>query len=183
MKTSKFSATMQITAICTAVLTLVFSLLHLQWEQPVLLPLAITFGTTCYHFSMRLLVGTLVPNRFNYRSRWFQPRQFEAVLYRKLRLKQWKTQMPTYNPKLFSLQDNSLEQIVCNMCQAEVVHEIIILLSFIPLLFSAASDGFWPFLITSVLAACFDALFVMLQRFNRPRIIKLLEFQSRRSAR
>lgn len=183
MKTSKFAATMQITAICTAALTFLFYLLYLYFKQSILLSLAITFGTTCYHFSMRLLVGTLVPNRFNYQHPWFQTRQFEAKLYKKLQLKQWKTQMPTYNPKLFSLQDNSLEQILCNMCQAEVVHETIIPLSFIPLLFSSVLEGFWPFLITSVLAACLDSLFVMLQRFNRPRIMKMLELQARRSAR
>ena len=183
MKTSKFAATMQITAICTAVLTSAFYLLHLDFAWPAFLPLAITFGTTCYHFAMRLLVGALIPNRFDYQRPWFQLWQFETKLYQKLRLKKWKTQMPTYNPKLFSLEDNSLEQIACNMCQAEVVHEIIIPLSFIPLLFSSVLDGFWPFLITSILAAGFDSLFVMLQRFNRPRIIKMLERQARRSVR
>ena len=87
--------------------------------------------------------------------------------------------MPTYNPKLFSLQENSLEEILCNMCQAEVVHEVIILLSFVPLAFSLVWDSFFVFLITSVLAAGFDLLFVMLQRFNRPRVAKL----ARRDAR
>ena len=183
MKTSKFAATMQITAICTALLTLVFFCLYALWGQPVILSLTITFGTTFFHFIMRLIVGTLIPNRFSYRSRWFQPRRFETALYKKLRLKHWKGQMPTYNPKLFSLQDNSLEQIARNMCQAEVVHEVIILFSFIPLLFSRPLDAFVPFLVTSILAAGFDLLFVILQRFNRPRIIKMLELQTRRSAR
>lgn len=183
MRISKFALTMQVTAICTAVLTALFSLLYYYLGQPALLSLAITFGTTCYHFSMRLLVGALIPNNFDYRRRWFQCSHFETDLYKKLRLKQWKGQLPTYNPRLFSLHDNSLEQIVRNMCQAEVVHEIIILCSFVPLLFSMVWDSFGTFLITSVLAACFDALFVMLQRFNRPRIIKMLEMQSRRITR
>ena len=181
MKTSKFAAVMQFTAIFTAILTGLLVLFYLQFRLAVLLSLAITFGTTCYHFAIRLLIGALVPNRFDYRCRWFQPQKFEAALYKKLRLKHWKARIPTYNPTLFSLEDNTLEQIVCNMCQAEVVHEFIILFSFLPLLFSSVLDGFWPFLITSVLAAAFDSLFVMLQRFNRPRIIKMLEFQARRS--
>ena len=183
MKTSNFAKTMQIAAIFTAAMTLLFSFLYLYWKQSVLLPLAITFGTTCYHFTMRLFIGAVVSNRFDYHCRWFQPRQFEATLYKKLRLKQWKKQMPTYNPRLFSLEDNSLEQIVCNMCQAEVVHEVIIVFSFVPLFFSKAFDSFWQFLITSVLAAGFDLIFVMLQRFNRPRIVKMLELQTRRSVR
>ena len=183
MKTSKFAAIMQITAICTALLTGLFVFLYTKFEQSALLSLAITCGTTCYHFTVRLLIGHLVPNRFDYRKAWFQPRKFEATLYKKLRLKRWKAQMPTYNPNLFSLENNSPEQIVCNMCQAEIVHEIIIPFSFVPMLLSSTLDGFWPFLITSVLAAAFDFLFVMLQRFNRPRIIKILERQTRRSVR
>ena len=183
MKTSRFAATMQLTAICTALLTAILIFLYVQYGQTALLSPAITCGTTCYHFTIRLLIGSLVPNRFDYRKPWFQPKRFETVLYKKLKLKQWKGQMPTYNPKLFSLEDNSLEQIVYNMCQAEVVHVIIIPFSFVPMLFSSVLDGFWPFLITSVLAAAFDSLFVMLQRFNRPRIIKMLERQARRSVR
>lgn len=174
---------MQLVAIGTAILTPLFALLYGYLGYDFLLSAAITTGTTCYHFIMRLLVGALVPDRFDYRCRWFQQKPFEATFYKKLRLKRWKAQLPTYNPRLFSLEDNSLEQIVRNMCQAEVVHEIIIPLSFLPLFFSSALDGFWPFLITSVLAAAFDSLFVMLQRFNRPRVVKMLEHQIRRSVR
>lgn len=31
------------------------------------------------------------------------------------------------------------------------------------------------FILTSVLAACYDAMFVVMQRYNRPRIVKLVE--------
>ena len=155
-------------------MTVLFALLYHFFDRAALLAIAITFGTTFYHFAMRLAVGALVPKQFDYRRKWFQPAKWEPALYGFLRLRKWKTQLPTYNPKLFSLQENSLEQILCNMCQAEVVHEVIILLSFVPLLFSFVWDSFFVFLITSLLAAGFDFLFVMLQRFNRPRIIKLL---------
>ena len=83
--------------------------------------------------------------------------------------------MPTYDPRLFSLKENTLDEIVNNMCQAEVVHEIIILLSFIPLLFSMVWDAFFVFLITSLLAALLDLSFVMMQRYNRPRILRLAQ--------
>ena len=88
--------------------------------------------------------------------------------------------MPTYNPTLFSLEDNSLEQIAKNMCQAEVVHEVIILCSFLPMLFAIPWGEFWVFFITSLAAAIFDSVFVMLQRYNRPRIMKLLKYQNRK---
>jgi len=160
-----------------------FALLCHFGSRSVYLSPAITFGTTFYHFAMRLLVGALVPNRFDYEKRWFRVSTLETALYRRLGLKRWKGQLPTYNPRLFSLEENTPEQIVCNMCQAEIVHEVIIALSFVPLLFSSVWDSFWVFLITSVLAAGFDLLFVMLQRFNRPRMIKFMHLQARRNSR
>jgi glycosyl-4,4'-diaponeurosporenoate acyltransferase len=36
-----------------------------------------------------------------------------------------------------------------------------------------AFGAFWVFLITSVLSALMDLLFAIMQRYNRPRILKL----------
>ena len=181
MKKSKFAITMHCAAAISCILTVLFVVLYRAKHYDALLSLAITFGTTFYHFAMRLLVGALVPRRFDYRKGWFRPAKWEPALYKAMRLKKWKAELPTYNPRLFSIQENSLEQILCNMCQAEVVHEVIILLSFLPIAFSSVFNGFVEFLITSVLAAGFDLLFVMLQRFNRPRIEKLMHLQNRRN--
>lgn len=53
--------------------------------------LAITFGTTCYHFSMRLAVGyTLnhrMHNKADYRKCWYQLQPFEKRLYQILKVK------------------------------------------------------------------------------------------------
>lgn len=154
------------------------ALLYRLTEAGWLLSLAITFFTVFYHFAMRLTVGALIPNTVCPTSRWFQPRPFEAPLYKRLRVKKWKDRMPTYDPRLFSLQDNTLEGIVRNMCQAEVVHEVIALCSFIPLLFSLMWGTFGVFLTTSLLAAALDLSFVMLQRYNRPRILRLIKMQT-----
>ena len=181
MKQSKFAITMHWAAFLSCLLTVLFVYLFRTFNHKALHALAITFGTTFYHFAMRLLVGALVPKHFDYRKSWFRPAKFEPALYKALGLRRWKAQLPTYNPRLFSLQENSLEQILCNMCQAEVVHEIIILLSFLPIVFSAVLNGLVAFVITSILAAGFDLLFVMLQRFNRPRIEKLMHLQNRRN--
>ena len=175
MKKIKFPAVMIATALLSGLLALLFALLYRHFAAGWILSAAITFFTVFYHFAMRLAVGTLVPNRFSHRSFWFRPRDFEAGLYEKLRLKKWKDHMPTYDPRLFSLKENTLDEIVNNMCQAEVVHEIIILLSFIPLLFSMVWDAFFVFLITSLLAALLDLSFVMMQRYNRPRILRLAQ--------
>ena len=180
MKKLTFRSAMIVAAIITGLLTLLTTLSYAFFPAGWLLSTVITLGTTFYHFAMRLLVGHLIPNTFDHRCIWFQPKAFEAKLYRTLRVKKWKDRMPTYDPRLFSLTENTPEQILRNMCQSEIVHEVIIACSFLPLLFSLLWDSFYVFFITSVLAAATDALFVIIQRYNRPRVERLLNKQSRR---
>ena len=81
----------------------------------------------------------------------------------------------TYDPSEFSMRVHSLEEIVNNMCHAELVHELIVALSFTSLLFAIPFGSFFVFLITATMAAIFDMSFVILQRYNRPRVIRLME--------
>ena len=83
-----------------------------------------------------------------------------------------------YDPTLFDPRLHTWEEIVQSMCQAELVHETIAVLSFLPI-----AEGVWfgeypVFLITSVLAAACDMAFVIVQRYNRQRVMKLLKRQS-----
>ena len=66
-----------------------------------------------------------------------------------------------------------MKQIVLNMCHAELVHELIIVLSFTSLFFAIPFGALPVFLITALLAALFDGIFVIIQRYNRPRIAAL----------
>ena len=169
---------MKICALISALLTLIFTVLHLSIHSPLLLILAITAGTTAYHFIMRLLVGYifdfLLHNRVDYTAPWFRSKAFEPKLYKALRVKLWKGKMGTYDPKSFDPKLHSWEEIASATCQAELVHEVIIALSFLPLLAAIVFGAFPAFAVTSVLAAGFDAIFVIMQRYNRPRIIKLI---------
>ena len=143
------------------------------------LPCAITFGTCFYHFAMRLWIGCLVEhvmhNTADYEKPWYQLHSFETRLYRLLKVKKWKGRMPTYDPSCFDPNLHSWERILQAMCQAEIVHEVIVVFSFLPLLAAIPFGAFGVFLITSLLAALYDLCFVIMQRFNRPRIIKLLK--------
>ena len=143
------------------------------------LPFAITFGTCFYHFAMRLLVGHLLDrimqNKADYRKARYQLQPFEVRLYRFIKVKKWKGKMPTYDPSCFDPKLHSWDEIAQAMCQAEIVHEVIVVFSFIPLFFAIPFGSFGVFLITSLLAAMYDLCFVMMQRFNRPRILKILE--------
>ena len=165
-------------ALLSLLITLLFSvlcLIGLHWAFAV----AITFGTFFYHFAMRLMVGHSInrkmQNRADYRKTWYQLRPFENRLYRILKVKKWKGHMPTYDPSCFNPKLHSWEEIAQAMCQAEIVHEVIIVLSFLPLLAAIPFGSFFVFLITSLLSAMYDLSFVIMQRFNRPRIIKLIK--------
>ena len=161
-----------VTALTTAALAVTYHLVPHDW----LLSAAITTGTTFYHFAMRLVVGTIVPHCVHnpMKYRWFHQKSFEPRLYAALRVKQWKDHMPTYDPASFSLRHNSLERIVYNSCVSEAVHAVIVLFSFVPILFSLWWDALPVFLITSILAALFDSCFIIMQRYNRPRLVRIL---------
>lgn len=172
----KFPQVMNAVAAITCVATISLTALYFIIFEDWLLSAAITCGTTCYHFGMRLLVGALVPP-VSGTANWFRPRKWEAAFYRLLRVKSWKQHLPTYDPRQFSLKENTLEQVIRNMCGAEIVHEVIMVFSFLPLL-AIPVFGAWPvFLITSVLAALFDSLFVIAQRYNRPRLERIFKKQ------
>ena len=174
----------RITAILL-VLSVVFVLLNFYLKTDLFLILSITFCTALYHFAMRLFVGEIcnkfIEPKLNYNAKWFNEKKFEKKLYKFLKVKKWKKFAPTYSPESFSLESNSKEDIIRTMCGAEVVHELIIVFSFLPIIFSGLLDSFYEFLFTSIIAALVDSVFVIIQRFNRPRVIKLLKRSERQS--
>lgn len=153
-------------------------------ENELLESLAITALTFFYHFAVRLLIGGVVSmattmKKPNYLNWWFREKPFERNLYKLLNVKKWKNHMPTYLPETFSLEKNSLEDIILSTCGAELTHEWIILASFIPISFANRFGAFEVFLITSILAAGVDTMFVLMQRYNRPRLIKMLKYEKK----
>ena len=158
--------------------TVLLSALYRETAYGVFLSLAITFGTTSYHVVMRLVVGlafhVVMQNQADYKKRWYQIGKHEMAVYEKLKIKNWKRRMPTYDRTLFDPRVHTWEEIAQAMCQAERIHETTVLLSFLPI-----AEGIWfgaypVFIVTSVLAAGCDMLFVMMQRYNRRRIMKLM---------
>ena len=157
--------------------TAVFTVLYMKTAGALLLSLAITFGTVSYHFVMRLLVGlsfqAVMQNRADYSRRWYRVGKREMAVYEALKIKRWKRRMPTYDNALFNPQLHSWEEIAQAMCQAELVHETIVVLSFLPIAGGIWFGAYPVFIITSVLAAGYDLLFVMMQRYNRQRVLML----------
>lgn len=175
---TQMAQTMRKITLISAVLSLAFAILQWRSKESIFLSLFITAGTICYHFGIRLLIGNvfdrLLANQVDYRKPWFQVSDREWTLYRHLRVKRWKHLMPTYESALFDPRIHTWEEILGAMCQAELIHECNIAVSFLPLLFSCWAGAFPVFLITSLLAAGYDLLFVLLQRYNRPRVVKIL---------
>lgn len=153
------------------------TVLFCRFHWGICLTLAITFGTTAYHLGMRLLVGLFynigMKNQADYTKKWYQIHSWENKIYQFLKVKTWKGKMPTYHPENFSIKNHTWDEIAQAMCQAELVHETNILFSFIPLIASKWFGSFYVFLVTSVCAAIFDLLFVIMQRYNRARVIRI----------
>lgn len=178
MKKPTMRSYMQITAAVSLAAGIIFTVLNKLLPNSFFVPLKITSYTVFYHFAVRLLIGGVIQaafkNKMDHRKPWFQPKAFEAGLYKRLGVKKWKSKMPTYAPDNFSIEEHSAEEILGASCQAEIVHEIIVIASFVPLLFSLAVGDFPVFLITSLIAAAFDMIFVIIQRYNRPRLLRLI---------
>lgn len=166
------------TLISLIVLLASVTIYHFAGSQ-VIFSVAITFGTIFYHLAVRLAVGCLIDaryhNQMDYTKKWFTERSFEPKLYKKIQVKKWKKRFPTFNPQDFDLKNRSVTEIVQVTCQAEIVHEVNMVLSFVPVVFSVWFGSLGVFLLTSCAAFIFDSIFVIMQRYNRPRLLRLIQ--------
>lgn len=164
--------------ICLIILTIYFYILHQRCYFEWILPVYITLLTTSYHFIMRLIVGEVTniiykKRTFNQNSLGFRMYDFEQKLYLFLKVKKWKGYVITAKPEYFDIKQNTLDELLHSVMQAELVHRIIMPLSFMPMLLIIPYGTPLVFVTTSVIACMIDLQFVIIQRYNRPRIIKL----------
>ena len=110
---------------------------------------------------------------------WFKERKFEKKLYEILKVKKWKGKALTYNPEQFDLKQNSLDQILNTMVKSEVDHWINEVISITTMFFGLIWGETWIFVLTAIAAMIFDGQFIVIQRYNRPRVIKVLERQNK----
>ena len=170
-----FKKVMYIISFMSTLLTIIFFAVNNFISSGILLTLAVTSMTFAYHFVIRLIIGYIIPlfkGKINVDSRHFKVSETEKNIYKKLNVKNWKSKVPTYNPDEFDIKKNSIQQLIINCCNSEIVHTANIFASYIPILFSIWFNSLPVFIITSVLASIYDLQFVVLQRYNRPRLIK-----------
>ncbi|MCI6928837.1 MAG: hypothetical protein MR759_06130 [Ruminococcus sp.] len=78
-------------------------------------------------------------------------------------------------PQTSSSKDSPVEALINETCSAEAIHEINIVLSFVPFIVSLFySEHEWIFLATGLVTALVDLCFIIFHRHFRPRLIKLL---------
>ena len=152
------------------------------FENNVVLLVGIIAFTIMYHFWVRIIMGNvskLFKKHISYKNWWFKEKFFEKKLYKFLRVKEWKGKALTYNPEQFSLKENSLDDIANTMAKSEVDHWINELISISTMFFSILWRHLWiAFVVSAIVAMIFDSQFIIIQRYNRPRVIRILEKQN-----
>ena len=145
-------------------------------SQNVFLTLGITCMTICYHFTIRLFIGGIMDSielsQFKPGSWRFRERKFEKKLYKTLRVKKWKKFAPTYDESKFDLSRNPTETVIGETCRAESVHWLCIVASLVSISFTVIFGSLPAFLITGIAGALVDLVFVVIQRYNRPRLMR-----------
>lgn len=122
-----------------------------------------------------LLLFLVSRNKNFLNSLWFCEHSWEKTFYDFIKVKQWKTRVGTYDKKLFAGKNFSKEKLVMTITQSELVHEIVFILSFCPVCLTK-TFGHLPLLV--VLCTIFAAAnlpFIFIQRYNRPRVLKMQE--------
>ena len=184
-KKSGFAVFMNCVSGVCAVLTSVCFVLYYTGllDYDIILWVGVTAFTTTYHFLGRIIVGYAIKLfKIDYNHGWFKQRKFEKPLYKFLKVRRWKEKVLTYDPESFMVEKHSLEEIAKTMSRSEVVHWINQLLSISSLLFALLWGELWIFALTAVLAMIFDAQFIVVQRYNRPMVLRLIERKKKREA-
>lgn len=145
----------------------------------------VTF-TIMYHFWVRIIMGNvlkLFKKHITYKQYFFKEKKFEKKFYDLIKVKSWKDKVLTYAPQEFDLKENSLETVANNMAKAELDHWINSLISISTISFGFISNLFWPFIVSAIFAMAFETQFIVLQRYNRPRVVKVIEREEKNKNR
>ena len=143
----------------------------------------ISILVTLYHFIYRIIIGEATSRidtnkAINYNSVLLHEFGFEKPIYDLLKVKAWKDKMITAKPYKFDIYKRSLTDILKSMIIAEKVHIICFFLSYLPLFLIIPFDSPLAFIITSFLASIIDIMCVIIQRYNIPRVLNLLDSHS-----
>lgn len=133
-------------------------------------------------------IGQALPRRwFHGDGWWFRQAAWEqnGRIYERLHIRRWKTRLPDKSrvvksmiPKRLEGKTNTrkLETLVQETCVAEVVHLALFLVS--PSIYRFCRNGIG--VVFSVLFGVGNLPFVLIQRYNRPKLLALMERMRKR---
>ncbi|MBQ9832942.1 MAG: hypothetical protein IJO48_04330 [Clostridia bacterium] len=167
----------------TVISAVCFSLYYFEvYKTTVILWTGIVSFMVLYHFSLRIFMGNITKRfRIDYNHCWYRQRNFEKSLYKILAVRKWKRKVLTFEPEAFDIKNRTLEQIATAMSKAELDHWINEVISVTSIFFVFLWGCLPAFLISAVLAILFDAQFIVVQRYNRPVVLRLIEKQKLRA--
>ena len=124
-----------------------------------------------YHFGLRIFMGEI--------TKLF----FEPSLYKMLHVRKWKDKVLTFDPESFNFRTRTLSQLATTMAKSELDHWINEIISLTSIFFCFLWGYPLIFVGTAVLAMLFDAQFIVVQRYNRPIVLKLMGMKIARNAK
>ncbi len=140
----------------------------------------IVYGAVC---SLTILfVGIFVPRKyFNYENAVFREKSFErgGKLYTECHINEWKGKLPDMSKYVKGLlekkisgneDEEGLWMLVQETCVAETAHYILILLSVGMIIIANDAVGF----LCALAYALGNVPYIMIQRYNRPRLLKMI---------
>lgn len=127
-----------------------------------------------YHFGLRIYMGNITKKwSITYNHPWFKQRNFEKKLYKLLKVRKWKDKVLTFEPEMYDFQSRTLHQLATTMAKSETDHWINEAISVISIFFLFIWGCPAAFIISAVAAMIFDAQFIVVQRYNRPIVLRL----------
>ncbi len=170
-----------IIGICALAAAVSFTLYYGNFAENVLiLWVGIVTFTITYHLWMRIIMGNVSKLfKVSYKHLWFKENAFEKKLYTFLKVKKWKRKALTYNPELYSVKDRTLEEIADTTAKSELDHWINEIISIVSIFFVFLWGCAPAFIISAVAAMLFDAQFIVVQRYNRPIVLRLMSARER----
>ncbi len=129
-----------------------------------------------YHFGGRIFMGEVTKRfTFDYNHPFFAQKGFEKRLYKMLNVRSWKDKVLTFDPASYDFKNRTLDQLAHTMCKSETDHWINEIISVVSIFFGFIWGCFPAFYITAFLAMLFDAQFIVVQRYNRPIVLRLIQ--------
>lgn len=139
--------------------------------------------TVMYHFWVRIIMGNVTKLfTIRYTQPIFRELPFEKCIYKLLRVRKWRAKVLTYNPDEFIIANHTCEELANTMSKAECDHWINELISISTMFFGLLWGYEWLFIVSAIAAMIFDAQFIVVQRFNRPIILRLMQREKRKHA-